>query len=269
MHVQFRAVVFDLFGTLTRAVRRGAWYQLMARALECDPEVLSGVLDKTFAMRARGGDGRLEIRRIAWRLGRRPTAAQVSEALRLRHRAIRASLQLRPDAMSTLQSLRRRGLRVGLISDCTEDLPAILASLPIAALLDAAVYSAHLGVVKPHPAMYLTVCHRLGVEPEHCLYVGDGDGHELSGAEAVGMTAVRLAAPDLSGHLTFAPDVDFTGPSVTALRQVLDLVPSGPGVGRAQFRAAPSHRSGNRVPANAAGSYWAHGGADIHPAECR
>jgi putative hydrolase of the HAD superfamily len=226
----------------------------MARALDCDPKALSGMLDRTFAVRARGGDGRLEIRRLAWRMGLRPTADQVSEALRMRHGAVRASLRLRPDTIRTLVRLRHAGLRIGLVSDCTEDLPEILAATPIAALLDAAVFSAHLGVVKPHPAMYLTVCHRLGVEPADCLYVGDGGGHELSGAEAVGMTAVRLNAHDLSGHLTFAPDRDWTGPAIETLDQVLDLVQWG----RTRPRPATvgggfSQRSGDPIPASASG----------------
>ena len=263
----YRAVVFDLFGTLTRAVRRGGWHQRMAGALGCDPQALSGLLDETFSMRARGGDGRLEIRRLAWRLGHRPSSAEVTEALRLRGRAIRASIQLRPDAMSTLYALRRWGLRTGLVSDCTEDLPRIMARLPIAPVFDATVYSAHLGVTKPHPALFLTVSHRLGVEPAECLYVGDGGGHELSGAEAVGMTAVRLAAPDLARHLTFAADVGWTGLTVTTLAEIFDLVLYQPVDD--PYLSITRTRPDDPPTVRVSGSYWANGGADIHPAECR
>jgi putative hydrolase of the HAD superfamily len=95
--------------------------------------------------------------------------------------------------------------------------------MPIAELLDATVYSVHLGVTKPHPALFQTVCHRLGVRPEQCVYVGDGGGRELSGARSVGMTAVRLAAPDLVSHLVFDREPDWDGATVASLSAAADL----------------------------------------------
>ena len=81
-----------------------------------------------------------------------------------------------------------------------------------------------LGRCKPDPMIYLTACHRLGVPPEQCLYVGDGGSHELTGATEVGMTAVRLTAPDLGDHLVFDADAEFTGRCVDSLTDVLDLL---------------------------------------------
>ena len=47
--------------------------------------------------------------------------------------------------------------------------------------------------------------------------------HELTGARLLGMTAVRLDAPDLGAHLTFDADVDWTGPVVDSLDDVPSL----------------------------------------------
>jgi putative hydrolase of the HAD superfamily len=96
--------------------------------------------------------------------------------------------------------------------------------MPIAPLLDATVFSVEVGRCKPDPLIYLEACRRLRVAPQECLYVGDGGSRELTGAAAVGMTAVRLAAPDLADHLVFNADADFCGPSVSALTQILDLL---------------------------------------------
>ena len=60
--------------------------------------------------------------------------------------------------------------------------------------------------------------------PDQCLYIGDGGSQELTGAEAVGMTAVRLAAPDLKNHLVFDQDDTFDGQTITTLTDVLTLV---------------------------------------------
>ena len=227
----YRAVVFDFFGTLTRSVRRGPQHAAIARTLGCDPEVIRGVLDRTFQPRARGAFGPAEatLRWVTEQAGGRPCTAQLQAAVPARIEALRADTQLRADAVSALTAIKKLGLRTALISDCTHELPAFLPGLPVAPLLDARIYSVELGVCKPDPAIYLAACDQLGVAPDECVYVGDGGSRELSGAAAVGMTAVRLSAPDLVDHLVFDQDTTFTGPSVpslTALLTLIDRVPA-------------------------------------------
>ncbi len=223
--MSYQAVAFDFFGTMTRAMTRGPAHEQAAQALGCDPTAFTDMLDRTYKARASGhyGDAGTGLYRIAKHLGRSPGPAQVQRAVRLVSGALREGIRLRPDAVRTLWRLRTAGLRTGLVSDCTDDLPALLPAMPIAPLLDATVFSVHLGVTKPHPVLFRTVCRRLGVRPEDCLYVGDGGGRELSGARSVGMTAVRLAAPDLAGHLVFDSEPDWHGPAVVSLSAVADL----------------------------------------------
>jgi putative hydrolase of the HAD superfamily len=225
MGTPYSAVVFDFFGTLTRAMSRGPAHDRAALALGCDPAAFAGILDRTYRSRASGryGDLPTTFRRIAEQLGRSPTSVQVAEAVRLKVRAIRDGIVLRTDAVRTLWTLRQAGLRTGLVSDCTAELPSLMGTLPVAGLLDTTVYSVQLGVTKPDPTLFLTACRTLGVHPRQCLYVGDGGSRELSGARAVGMTAVRLAAADLADHLVFDPDPDWTGASVPELSAVVDL----------------------------------------------
>ena len=227
----YRAVLFDFFGTLTRSVRRGPQHAAIARTLGCDPEIVRGVLDRTFHSRARGTFGSAEatLRWVTEQAGGRPRASQVQAAVPARVDALRADTELRADAVSALSALKDRGVKTGLISDCTHELPAFLPSLPVAPLLDARVFSVELGVCKPDPAIYLAACDQLEVAAEDCIYVGDGGSRELSGAAAVGMRAIRLNAPDLSDHLVFDEDMAFTGPSVTSLTDILTLLDCTPG----------------------------------------
>jgi putative hydrolase of the HAD superfamily len=222
----FRAVLFDFFGTLTCSVRRGPQHAAIARRLGCDPESVRTVLDRTFHSRARGAFGSAEatLRWVTEQAGGRPGRSQVRAAAPARVHALWADTRLRADAVTTLTAIKKRGLRTGVISDCTHELPAFLPCLPVAPLLDARVFSVELGVCKPDPAIYLAAADRLGVDPEDCAYVGDGGSRELSGAAAVGMTAVRLDAPDLADHLVFDKDTAFTGPGVRTLTDVLAFI---------------------------------------------
>ena len=185
-----------------------------------------GALDRSFRPRALGlfGSAEATLRWVAEQAGGRPEPAALRTALTARVDALHADTRLRPDAVSALAAIRARGVATGLISDCTHELPAFLPRLPVAPLLDTVVYSVEVGRCKPDPAIYLTACRRLGVLPEECLYVGDGGSRELTGAARVGMTAVRLAAHDLSDHLVFDADAAFTGPCVGSLTEVVDLL---------------------------------------------
>jgi putative hydrolase of the HAD superfamily len=236
----FRAVLFDFFGTLTEAVVRGPWHERIARDLGCDPDEFRAALDRSFPARARGvfGSAEAALRWVCDQLGADPSPQRLRAAARDRIAAVRADTRLRPDAQPALAAARRLGMRTALVSDCAHELPAFLPGLPVAPLLDACVYSVEVGRCKPHPALFTTACERLGVAPRECLYVGDGGGRELTGAAAVGMTAVRLAAPDLRRHLVFSPDLDFRGLTVRSLTEAVwllerdGLVPRWPAPGK-------------------------------------
>lgn len=57
------------------------------------------------------------------------------------------------------------------------------------ALFDEITLSYKLGIVKPHPNIYLHAASRLGIAPEACVFVDDTKPY-CDGAEAVGMKAI-------------------------------------------------------------------------------
>jgi putative hydrolase of the HAD superfamily len=240
----YRAVLFDFFGTLTEAVARGPWHAAIARRLGCDPAAFTAVLDRSFASRSRGVFGTAEstLRWVCDQLGADPPDDRLRAAVRARVAAVWADAQLRPDAVSALVAVRRRGLCTAVVSDCGYELPAFLPELPVAPLLDTCVYSVDVGECKPHPAIYQAACDRLRVPPDECLYIGDGGSQELTGAADIGMHPVRLAAPDLGRHLVFAPDREFAGPVAESLTGAVRLLddPAGP-------PAAPCPRAAARL----------------------
>jgi putative hydrolase of the HAD superfamily len=222
------AVIFDCYGTLTvTATRssRSAGHERVAAALGVSVEAYGAALLRTWPERARGllGDVSETLRVIARECGVEPDDQALARASAVRRETQREFLELRADAVETLRGLRERGIRVGVVSDCTHELPEEWPTLAIAPYVEAPVFSVVEGLKKPEPAIFLLACERLGVEPADCVYVGDGDSNELPGAQAVGMRPVRLLTSDHADGHVFDP-VTWSGQSASSLRDVLDIV---------------------------------------------
>lgn len=220
-----RAVVFDFYGTLTPAASDATWVRhaaAVADALGVPAASMVAVLDESFPERISGalGDTEQTLRTLAARMGAQPTPGQIETAARVRQRHQTSLFTPRPEAVPVIGGLRARGLRIGLVSDCTAELPAAWPALALSALVDAAVFSCLEGTRKPDPRLFQAVAGRLGVSPAECLYVGDGGGRELTGASGVGMRAVLLAGPDWHRHGAVEREADWSGQRISSLTEL-------------------------------------------------
>jgi len=138
-----------------------------------------------------------------------------------RHDFTRTALRPRPGALETLTSLRERGVKLGLITVCSEDVPATWPETELAGLFDTETFSSACGLIKPDPEIYLTTLESLGVEPPQALFVGDGANDELAGAARVGMVPVLFVPAGREPHW---PEVrTWDGLRVSSLPEVLEL----------------------------------------------
>lgn len=220
------AVVFDFFGTLTPVSPNGVWAANAARLAAIfgvAPADLLRVLDDSFPERISGAFGgvRETMQVIGNHLGVHVTDEQLDEASRTRREVQESMFALRPEALDVIGLLRHRGLRIGLVSDCTSELPDAWPRLPLAPFVDAPVFSCVERTRKPDPRLFHAVADRLPADPAACLYVGDGGGKELTGASGIGMRAVLLAGPDWHEHRDNRTEADWAGPRISSL---LDLV---------------------------------------------
>jgi HAD superfamily hydrolase (TIGR01549 family) len=103
-----------------------------------------------------------------------------------------------PDTIPTLQGVRDRGLRVGIVSDTGFDLRPAMDQLGITPFLDTVVMSFEHGVCKPDATPFLTACDRLAADPARTLMVGDNPLTD-SGAVAAGMFVFLLPPPPKTG----------------------------------------------------------------------
>ena len=218
-----RAVVFDLFGTLiddSTPSEYEVFLRAVAARLGADPAAFGAAwsrhdvarytrpLDECFAAVC-SDVGVSDPERIA-------------AALDLRRAHLRGILVPRPDALATMRSLRERGVALGMISNASSELSALWAESAFAGVFDAELFSADERMMKPDPRLYRRMAELLGVEPEDCVFVGDGAYRELQGAEAVGMRAILIRAPHDEWEHEGA--IGWNGPRVSSLAEVLALV---------------------------------------------
>ena len=228
----FGAVVFDLFGTLVPEFSRSDFYGAVRRIAEIlgsDAGRFEAEWNATALERQTGAFTTVEdnVRSICASLGIGPSDDAVERALDVRLGLYRRSFHPCVGALETLAEVRARGYPIGLISMCAPDAPAMWRASPLAPLVDVEVFSSETGLRKPDAAIYFYAADWLGVDPQVCLYCGDGAYGELSGAAAVGMTPYLIADPSVDPEGSLAPErEDWDGATVSDLRQLLALLPS-------------------------------------------
>jgi putative hydrolase of the HAD superfamily len=131
-----------------------------------------------------------QVRRLLAEFGIEVDEAQLLHFLEAEHAAWAPARQLASTTHALLETLRERGLRLGLVSNAIDPpdlLHRDLAELGITERLDVAVFSSEVGRRKPDPAIFRYALDALGVEPGDALFVGDTLATDIAGAAALGM----------------------------------------------------------------------------------
>jgi putative hydrolase of the HAD superfamily len=226
----FRAVVFDLFGTLVPEFGRADFFQAvdeMGAALGLSPDAFRTAWEGSAVERQTGvyPDVEANVRAICAALGTVPAPDVLARALDVRAAMYRRGFHPRAGAEETLRALKERGYPIALISMCAPDTPPMWRASVLAPFVDVEVFSSEVGLRKPDAAIYERACAELGVAPRDCLYCGDGAYGELTGAQAVGMTPYLIRDPDEEPDRLRFEGEDWRGAAVSDLRDLLDLLP--------------------------------------------
>ncbi len=97
-----------------------------------------------------------------------------------------------PEAPEVLAELRRRGLRLAVVSNWEMDLPEVLDRAGLRPYFDVVVASALVGAAKPDPRIFRVALDALSLRPEEAVHVGDSYEADVSGARAAGVYPVLL-----------------------------------------------------------------------------
>jgi HAD superfamily hydrolase (TIGR01549 family) len=175
---------FDLDPSRYEEARRAALDTLERHPeLEHDEEIW--VLFTERIIRGMGGDSESAYE----------CAAEMTRAWEHAH-----NFDLYEDVLPTLDDLRRRGLKLGLVSNTARDLGAFVRHHALE--VDAALSSRAHGKVKPHESIFRAVLTELAVEAADAAMVGDSVEDDIEGAKALGIRPFLL---DRDGRYPEAP----------------------------------------------------------------
>jgi putative hydrolase of the HAD superfamily len=128
-----------------------------------------------------------------------------------------------PDTIPVLEELRRRGYKIGLLTNSFLPMwmrDVELESFQLITYFDARITAADVGYVKPHPNIYYALLDRMKISPDQAVFVGDRPKNDIAGANAVGLISILMDPPHLQRELNgVVPDH-----TITTLSDLLPLL---------------------------------------------
>ncbi len=215
-----RAVIFDVDGTLVDSLEA---YRVVAE-LAAAPHGIA--VTREMVRQAMNNDV------VFWDLlipAERPDRVEFvkqlrEEAVRRWPDALRAHGRLHSGLRGTLETLRRRGLRLGIVTGSRATVLQPLHEAGLMACFDAVVTGKDVQRRKPDPEGLLMCAAELGIAPDQGAYVGDTP-LDVQASRAAGMASVAVLSGAGDSALLSAAGPDWIIHSHTDLPEII-LVPS-------------------------------------------
>jgi putative hydrolase of the HAD superfamily len=102
-----------------------------------------------------------------------------------------------PEVETVLETLQRKGFRLGVISNFDSRLFHILDSWNLSHRMERIIVSSRVGADKPHPQIFSHALHAFGVKASEALHVGDHPQEDQAGAEAAGLQSFLVKRPEI------------------------------------------------------------------------
>jgi len=236
-----RVVIFDLGSTLI--YDKESWSPIFRRAdlalmqalqdagLHVEPSTFfhghSGLLNLYYDRR--GDDTKEEttailLKQLLQEQGNLNVSDEVTAiALRSMYAITQSNWFPEEDAIPTLQTLKDRGFRLGLISNAADDenTQTLIDKGGFRPFLEFIISSAALGKRKPHPAIFQAALDHFRVEANQAVMIGDLMETDILGAHQIGMKSIWITrrAVETANHIQVRPDA-----VVSALSEIPPLL---------------------------------------------
>lgn len=226
--MKIKAVIFDLFGTLIDSFNGQEYKQIlseMASSLSLPEDSFYDLWTNSFNQRALGVFKTIEesFKFISNQLNKPVNVEGIEQAVQIRLNYSKRTMVPRNDAITTITQLKSLGFKIGLISDCTYEIPLIWDKTSFSQHFDSVIFSCNVGIKKPDPEIYHLACRGLKVKPKNCLYIGDGSSRELSGALRVGMFPILIRSPSEKDSVRIDEE-NWDGLRIKSLSEILNYV---------------------------------------------
>jgi len=188
----FEAVLLDLYDTIVWSEwfrMRDAMAALIGNEMEADR--LQKAFEATLPARGVGEfDGvRGDMAAVLEAAGVARDDALIDGLVELERGHLENGVHLYDDAFPVLASLRRRGVKTALVSNCSHSTRPVVVRLGLEQVFDVIILSFEVRAMKPDLAIYATTLERLGVvRPERAVFVDDQPQY-CDGATAAGLAA--------------------------------------------------------------------------------
>jgi 2-haloalkanoic acid dehalogenase type II len=240
----FDAVIFDLGGTLIYF--DGSWPEVMQRA---DQTLFDHLQNAGLRLEKDGFLGQFRdqmeayyreremefieyttfnvLREILseWGYNKLPEEI-IRSALNVTYAETQKYWKAESDSIHTLEELKRKGYRLGMISNAGDDadVQALVDKASLRSYFDYILTSASLGIRKPNPQIFQIGLDHWKLPSERVVMVGDTLGADILGAQLCGMVGIwitrRADTPANRAHAgTIFPDVQ-----IATLAELPDLL---------------------------------------------
>lgn len=212
MQRTIEAVLFDLGGTLIHF--EGAWPDLMQTAnielmknlyeqgLALDPEVFLNKFRRRLAEYYIQRESEFIeyttaqiLHNLLIEMGHGDiTLEMLRPALKRLYAVSQAQWKTESDTKSTLESLKKSGIRMGIVSNASddEDVQTLVDNAGIRPYFDFVLSSAACGIRKPNPRIFQIALDNWKLPPERAAMVGDTLGADILGANNAGIYGIWI-----------------------------------------------------------------------------
>ncbi len=104
-----------------------------------------------------------------------------------------------PFTDEVVSSLKRRGIRTGLISNWDSGCRGLLEGNGLAGQFDPLIISSEVGLEKPDKRIFELALEQSGADADECIYVGDNYYDDVLGASGVGIRTILINSPGRLG----------------------------------------------------------------------
>ena len=220
----FDAVLLDLYDTIVWSDWASLRDKIAAR-LGVDERTLLRAFDQTRPLRGVGGNDDVEgdMAQVLRAADVDPTPDLVEELVQLERSELEHGVHLYDDVLPALGALRSRGVRLGLVSNCSHSTRPVVDRLGLEEAFDQVLLSYEVQAMKPEPAIYVMALERLGGVPAtRALFVDDQPDY-CDGGAAVGMSTRLIVRPEDRSFEALAAGPDPTPTDAHGHQTVTDL----------------------------------------------